>query len=58
MESLNPLMIFSKWIHTYRRINVGYKRQIDKEDNTIYQGTTAASGLAIATITAIGGETN
>jgi hypothetical protein len=32
------------------------KRQIDK-DNTIYQGTTAASGLA-TTITAIGGETN
>ena len=26
-------------------------------DNTIYQGTTVASGLAIATITAIGGET-
>ncbi len=29
----------------------------DKEDNGIFQGTTVASGLAIATITAIGGET-
>nr|WP_314840461.1 cation-translocating P-type ATPase [uncultured Flavobacterium sp.] len=27
------------------------------KDNTIYHGTTVASGLAIATITAIGGET-
>jgi Ca2+-transporting ATPase len=28
------------------------------KDNTIFQGTTVASGLAIATITAIGSETN
>ncbi|HEX7415357.1 MAG TPA: cation-translocating P-type ATPase [Bacteroidia bacterium] len=33
-----------------------YKDQT-KEDNLIYQGTTVASGLAIATITAIGNET-
>lgn len=29
----------------------------DKEDNHIYKGTTVSSGLAIATITAIGNET-
>lgn len=29
----------------------------DQEDNRVFQGTTVASGLAIATITAIGGET-
>lgn len=29
----------------------------DKEDNLIYKGTTVSSGLAIATITAIGNET-
>jgi Ca2+-transporting ATPase len=28
-----------------------------KEDNFIFQGTTVSSGLAIATITAIGGQT-
>lgn len=33
-----------------------YKDQT-KEDNLIYQGTTVAGGLAIATITAIGNET-
>lgn len=33
-----------------------YKDQT-KKDNLIYQGTTVASGLAIATITAIGNET-
>jgi Ca2+-transporting ATPase len=33
-----------------------YKDQT-KEDNLIYQGTTVASGLAIATITSIGSET-
>ena len=33
-----------------------YKEQA-KADNCIYQGTTVASGLAIATITAIGNET-
>jgi P-type Ca2+ transporter type 2C len=29
----------------------------DQKDNGVFQGTTVASGLAIATITAIGGET-
>jgi Ca2+-transporting ATPase len=33
-----------------------YKDQ-STEDNQIYQGTTVASGLAIATVTAIGGQT-
>lgn len=29
----------------------------DQKDNLVFQGTTVASGLAIATVTAIGGET-
>ena len=32
-------------------------KDAESEDNRIYQGTTVASGLAIATITAIGKET-
>ncbi len=33
-------------------------KDAESEDNKIYQGTTVASGLAIATITAIGKDTN
>ncbi|SDE45845.1 Ca2+-transporting ATPase [Pricia antarctica] len=32
-------------------------KDTEKEDNKIYKGTTVASGLAIATVTAIGNET-
>ncbi len=37
--------------------SLSVEKDVNKEDNQVFRGTTVASGLAIATVTAIGNET-